>query len=209
MSTETRELNGFVHRFVPAQSEEPLPTLLLLHGTGGSEESLLSLGRMLLPGAAVLSPRGKVMEHGMVRFFRRLAEGVFDIPDLLQRTRELADFVQAASEHYHFDARNVMAAGYSNGANIAASMLFLYPHVLARAILFHPMLPLELEQLPDLTQTPVFIAAGRLDPIVPASNTEQLIEQLQRAGAQVTAQWFNGGHDLSHEEVREAKAWLN
>lgn len=211
MTTNFAELNGFVHRFIPAQAggEQSLPTLLLLHGTGGTENDLLGLGRMLLPGAALLSPRGKVSENGMPRFFRRLAEGVFDIPDLIQRTHELADFVQAASAQYHFDPHNVLAAGYSNGANIAATMLFLRPEILANAALFHPMVPLEPETLPDLSQKKVFIGAGLLDPLVPPANTEQLITLLQQAGAQVTTAWFNGGHTLSHEEVREARAWLS
>ncbi|GCE26573.1 phospholipase/carboxylesterase [Dictyobacter alpinus] len=200
----------FVHRFVPAQSQEgTTPTLLLLHGTGGNEEDLLDLGQMLLPGAAFLSPRGKVLENGMPRFFRRLAEGVFDVEDLKQRTHELADFVQSASEVYHFDPTNVIAVGYSNGANIAASMLLLRPDILRGAILLRPMVPFALEKLPDLSKTSVFISAGRFDPIVPTAQTEQLVQVLQQSGATVTTHWLNGGHGLSHEDVRTAKAWLN
>ncbi|GER87894.1 hydrolase [Dictyobacter vulcani] len=204
----------FVHRFVPASAPEgispsTLPTLLLLHGTGGNENDLLDLGRMLVPGAALLSPRGKVLENGMSRFFRRLAEGVFDVEDLQRRTHELADFVQAASEAYHFDATNVIAIGYSNGANIAASMLLLRPGVLRGAILLRPMVPFVLDELPDLATTPVFIGAGRADPIVPAKQTEQLIQLLQQAGATVTAHWLNVGHGLSHEDIRGARSWLD
>ena len=184
------------------------PTLLLLHGTGGDENGLLDLGRMLDPTMGLLSPRGKVLENGMPRFFRRLAEGVFDVPDLIQRTHELADFVEVASTTYGFDATRVIAVGFSNGANIAASMLLLRPETLAKAILLHPMVPFMPGHLPQLTGKQVFIGAGRRDPIVPMHNTEQLVELLQQAGATVNAHWHNGGHTITHEEVREAKSWL-
>src|SRR5438270_12484205 len=148
---DTSEL-GFVHRYIPAQVISK-STLLMLHGTGGNEDDMLELGRMLAPGMAMLSPRGKILENGMPRFFRRLAEGVFDIEDLQRRTHELADFVEAASAIYGFDARNVIAVGFSNGANIAASMLLLRPAVLSAAVLFHPMVPFIPETLPDLSAT--------------------------------------------------------
>src|SRR5437588_9417037 len=147
----------FIHEFVPGSSER---TLLLLHGTGGNERDLIPLGHELDPGAALLSPRGKVLEHGMPRFFRRLAEGVFDLEDLTRRTHELADFVADAATRYGFDPRNVIAVGFSNGANIAASLLLLRPETLAAAVLFRPMIPLVPETLPDLSRVPVFIAAG-------------------------------------------------
>jgi phospholipase/carboxylesterase len=204
-------VNDFTHRFIPAVPQEQagaLPTLLMLHGTGGNEDDLLELGHMLVPGAALLSPRGKVLEHGMPRYFRRLAEGVFDIEDLKLRTQELADFIVAASDFYHFDARNVIAAGYSNGANIAASILLLRPDVLAAALLFHPMVPLVPEPLPALAGIPVFISAGRADPIVPSRETSRLEELLQQTGANVTTYWHTGGHALNHEDVREAKKWM-
>lgn len=135
-------LSGFVHRFIPAESRQVGPTLLLLHGTGGTETTLLNIGRMLAPGAALLSPRGQISENGALRFFRRLSEGVFDFDDLQRRTDELADFVVAASQAYQFEASQVVAVGYSNGANIAASILLLRPHILQRAILLRPMVPL-------------------------------------------------------------------
>ena len=212
MSTNGQTFSDFIHRFIPAetggQEGESSPTLLLLHGTGGNEYDLLDLGHMLLPQAARLSPRGRVLENTMPRFFRRLAEGVFDIPDLRARTYELADFVQAASRHYHFDQKRVIAVGFSNGANIAASMLFLCPSVLAGAVLFHPMVPFVPGRLPDLALTPIFISAGRADPIITVSQTEQLAMLLRESGADVTTHWHNGGHTITHEDIRVAQIWL-
>src|SRR5262249_16993263 len=147
---------GFVHRFVPAPSAGSGTTLLLLHGTGGNENDLLELGQTLAPNAALLSPRGKVSERGMPRFFRRLAEGVFDIEDLKFRTQALADFVASAASAYGFDPGKVIAVGYSNGANIAVSMLLLRPATLAGAVLFRPMVPFVPAVPPDLSGKPVF-----------------------------------------------------
>ncbi|GAC1652012.1 MAG: alpha/beta hydrolase [Ktedonobacteraceae bacterium] len=209
MNNNKKNMGGFTHHYIPpVQAEKRGPALLLLHGTGGDENDLLDLGRMLAPDAALLSPRGKVLEHGMPRFFRRLAEGVFDVPDLILRTHELADFVEVASTTYGFDATNVIAVGFSNGANIAASMLLLRPQVLAAAALLHPMVPFVPEELPNLTGKNVFVGASRRDPIVPTQNTEQLVHLLQEAGATVEAYWHNGGHTITHEEVRKAKLWL-
>ena len=197
----------FIHRFVPAQNPDA-PTLLLLHGTGGNENDLLGLGRMLSTEAALLSPRGQVLEHGMPRFFRRLAEGIFDVDDLTQRTHQLAEFVGAAAQAYDFDPRRVVAVGFSNGANIAASLLLLRPGALAGAILFAPMVPLEPDPLPDLSGVPVLIGAGRQDPMVPGENTERLARILRDAGAAVTLHWHPGGHTLTPDEVQAAAAWL-
>jgi predicted esterase len=196
----------FIHRFVPGQSGS---TLLLLHGTGGTEDDLLSLGQMLLPGAALLSPRGKVLENGMPRFFRRLAEGVFDLDDLKNRTHELADFVEAAAVHYQLDAQKIIAVGYSNGANIAGSTLLLRPGVLPAAILLRAMIPLEPEVVPDLKGTPIFMASGRFDPIVPQENAERLAALLREYGADVTLRWQNTGHSLENEEITAAQHWLS
>lgn len=212
MSTKDQIFSDFIHRFIPGetgrQEDEAPPTLLLLHGTGGDENDLLDLGHMLLPQAARLSPRGRVLENSMPRFFRRLAEGVFDIPDLQVHTYELADFVAAASQHYNFDPKHVIAVGFSNGANIAASMLLLCPGVLAGAVLFHPMVPFVPETPPDLTHRPILISAGRMDPLVPISQTEQLATLLQDYGADVTTHWHNGGHAITHEDVRIIQIWL-
>jgi predicted esterase len=199
---------GYVHRFVPAPPAGSGRTLLLLHGTGGDENDMQELGRMLDPNAALLSPRGNVLERGMPRFFRRLAEGVFDQEDLRVRTQALADFVEAAAAAYGFDAGKVFAVGYSNGANIAASVLLLRPRTLAGAILFRAMVPFVPDLLPDLSAKPVFLAAGRFDPIVPPDNTEQLAALLRRSGADVTLRWQDGSHALGREEIAAAHDWL-
>jgi phospholipase/carboxylesterase/glyoxalase family protein len=198
---------GFDHRFLPGDDESG-PTLLLLHGTGGNEEDLIPLGQELLAGAAILSPRGKVSEYGAPRFFRRLAEGVFDHEDLLFRTHELAEFVEAASEEYGFDPSKVVAVGYSNGANIAASTILLHPGLLRAAVLFRPMVPFEPGVTPDLSGMPVFMAAGRMDRMIPQDNTQRLADILADAGADVDLRWRNVGHPLTYEEVGEAREWL-
>ncbi len=198
---------GFTHRFVPGSDESGV-TLLLLHGTGGNEEDLIPLGRDLAPNAAILSPRGKVLEHGMPRFFRRLAEGVFDHEDLVFRTHELAAFVEAAKTEYGFDREKLIATGYSNGANIAASLMLLHPGLLKAAVLFRSMVPFEPEVTPDLSGLPVFMAAGRMDQMIPPDNTQRLAEILQEAGANVDLRWRDTGHGLTYEEIGEAKDWL-
>jgi phospholipase/carboxylesterase len=196
---------GFAHRFYPGESDA---TLLLLHGTGGSEDDLVPLGRELAPDPAILSPRGKVSEYGAARFFRRLAEGVFDHEDLVFRTHELADFVERASEVYGFDPSKLVAVGYSNGANIAASLMLLHPDLLRAAVLFRAMVPFEPEETPDLSGMPVFLAAGRRDQMIPPQNTERLAEILREAGADLDLRWRDTGHPLTYEEVAEAKEWL-
>ena len=198
---------GFVHRYVPARRADT-PTLLLLHGTGGDETDLLPLGEVLAPGAGLLSPRGQVREHGMPRFFRRLAEGVFDLEDLRFRTHELASFVAAAAAAYGFDPRRVIAVGYSNGANIAASLLLTHPGVFSGAVLFHAQVPLEPQEAPNLMGIPVFLTGGRADPIVRPAETERLAVLLREAGANVTLRWQPNGHTLSPREVDEARRWL-
>ena len=207
MSDPTNSL-GFTHRYLGPSEPGTRETLLLLHGTGGDENDLLGLGQMLWPEAGRLSPRGKVLENGMPRFFRRLAEGVFDLDDLIRRTDELADFVGAAAALYTFEPQRVVAVGYSNGANIAASTLLLRPGVLSKAILFHPMVPLVPDSLPNLGGIPVFIGAGRRDPIAVPEQTEQLARLLAEAGMDVTTHWENGGHALSQGEVDAARTWL-
>ncbi len=198
---------GFIHRFIPG--EEDGATLLLLHGTGGNEDDLIPLGQEIAPGAAILSPRGQVSEYGAPRFFRRLAEGVFDMEDLIFRTHELAEFVEAASKEYGFDPEKLVAAGYSNGANIAAGLLLLHPGLLRAAVLFRSMVPLEPEVTPDLSGMPVFMAAGTRDPMIPPDNTKRLAGILREAGAEVDLRWRDIGHPLTREEIREAKDWLS
>ena len=195
----------FIHEFI---SGSPNRTLLLLHGTGGNERDLIPLGRELDPTAALLSPRGKVLENGMPRFFRRLAEGIFDLEDLKNRTNELADFVAAAAQHYGFAPEKVVAAGYSNGANIAASMLLLRPEVLSTAILFRAMVPLVPDEQPKHSSMRVWIGAGTNDPIIPTSETKRLAELLRKAGADVTIRHFQAGHELTMADVEAARDWL-
>jgi predicted esterase len=195
----------FIHEFVPGSSNR---TLLLLHGTGGNERDLIALGRELDPNAGLLSPRGKVLENGMPRFFRRLAEGVFDLEDLKHRTNDLADFVTEAAQHYGFATDQLVAVGYSNGANIAASMLLLRPEVLSAAALFRAMVPLIPDTLPNLSSVRVWIGAGDQDPIVPASETKGLVELLRRAGADVTIRFFHAGHGLTNSDLETARHWL-
>jgi predicted esterase len=197
----------FVHHY-QAGADPDAPTLLLLHGTGGSERDLLSLAPELLPDANILSPRGKVLERGMPRFFRRLAEGVFDIEDLRARTAELADFIGAAATHYRFDPTRVVAVGFSNGANIAGSLLLLRPGVLERAVLFRAMVPLIPDPLPSLPKTPVLVSNGRSDPIVPLDETERLAALLAAAGARVILAWQNAGHHLIAGDLDDARGFL-
>lgn len=196
----------FIHRFLPGTSPR---TLLLLHGTGGDESDLLEIGRTLDPEASLLSPRGKVSENGMPRFFRRLAEGVFDEADLIQRTHELADFIAQAAKHYVFAQEKVVAVGYSNGANIAGALLLLRPESIRGAALLRPMVPLIPDTLPKLNGVSVLIAAGNQDPIVPVEQPRELAQLLRRAGADVAVSFENAGHGLTSETFTTVNVWLS
>lgn len=183
------------------------PVLVLFHGTGGTERDLLPLARQISPASSLLSIRGNVLENGMPRFFRRLAEGVFDEEDLIFRTKELNDFLDQASVEHGFDRSNLVAVGYSNGANIAGSLLFHYKDSLKGAILHHPMVPRRGIGLPDLTGVPIFIGAGMNDPICSPEETEELKAMLTDAGAAVTVHWERFGHQLTRSEVEAAADW--
>ncbi|MCE4223956.1 alpha/beta hydrolase [Methylobacterium sp. C25] len=196
---------SFIHRFEPG-TDAGQPPLLLLHGTGGDETDLLSLGRSLAPRAALLSPRGKVSENGMPRFFRRLAEGVFDEADLRFRAGELADFVEEARDAYGLPAP--IALGFSNGANIAAAMLMLRPKVLAGAVLLRAMVPLATPPAVDLAGKPVLLLSGMADPIVPEANARRLAGQLREAGADVEHAVLPAGHGLGQADLTRIEAWL-
>lgn len=198
----------FIYQFVPATGQGIDIALLLLHGTGGNENDLLSLGKELLPGAAILSPRGRVMEQGMPRFFRRFAEGVFDLEDLKFRTHELYEFVSGALEHYHVRKNKIVAVGYSNGANIAASLLLLHPHLLSGAVLFRAMVPFQPDFAPDLSRVKVLLTSGTRDPIVDPDNVKTLQKLFVTFGADVDMHWHDGGHELGKDDVAVARSWL-
>ncbi|MDQ0918372.1 alpha/beta hydrolase [Paenibacillus sp. V4I5] len=184
------------------------PVLVLFHGTGGTERDLLPLVQAISPTSSVLSVRGNVLENGMPRFFRRLAEGIFDEEDLIFRTKELYDFLDQAAVEHGFDRQNLVAIGYSNGANIAGSLLFHYPNALRGAILHHPMVPRRGIQLPDLSGIPVFIGAGQNDPICSPQETEELQKLLSEAGSTVAVHWEQAGHQLTRSEVEAAGTWF-
>lgn len=184
-------------------------TLVLLHGTGGNEEDLILLGKKIEPNASILSPRGKVLENGMPRFFRRLSEGVFDLEDLRIRSHELADFIQKCSLHYKFDLENTIAIGFSNGANISVSMLFLRPEVLQGAILFRAMVPFIPDPLPNLSSKKILLSAGLEDPIVSRNETENLFRLFQKTNAIITLKWQPSSHNLIQEDILIAKPWIS
>jgi predicted esterase len=200
-------VSDFIHVFKPP-GKPGGPVLLLLHGTGGNEHDLVPLAETLLPGAGVLSPRGQVLERGMPRFFRRLAEGVFDIEDLKRRSADLADFIVASAAKYRFATEDLTAVGFSNGANIAAALLLLRPDALSGAVLFRAMVPLTPDALPRLRSTPVLLSNGRTDPLVSIEETERLAALLRSAGADVTVSWQNAGHELTDRDVITAREWL-
>lgn len=207
----------FIHRFKPAYKDEygeskerkkPTMTLLLLHGTGGNEDDLIPVGQMLSSNAALLSPRGKVLENGMSRFFVRSSEGIFDLEDLKFRSQELAKFVKEASITYSFDLNKTIAIGFSNGANIAASLLLSYPEIIKGAILFRAMIPFIPDNLPDLSGKRVLLSAGLADPIVPKEQVEGLLRLFQDTGSNTTLKLQQAGHNLTDKDILDAKEWL-
>lgn len=197
----------FIHRFIPAP-ERSDRVLLLLHGTGGDENDMIPIGRDLDPAAAVLSLRGNVLENGMPRFFRRLAEGVFDEADVIRRANELADFIGSSATRYHFNPDRLIAVGYSNGANVAAAVLLLRPGIIRSAVLFRAMVPLTPESEPNLHDTCVLICSGKRDPIIPLDNAERLAAMFRAAGADVTLRVEDASHQLMFDEIAAAKKWL-
>lgn len=197
---------GFQHRYVPGV--DSAPTVLALHGTGGTEEDLIPLARELAPRANVLAPRGRVLEQGMARFFRRIAIGVFDEEDVRRAADDLDEFVRQAAAEYGFAADRVFALGYSNGANVAAALLLLHPACLAGAALLRAVLPITPERAPELTGRPVLIAAGRSDPYAPVPRVEALADLLRRGHAQVELRWASAGHELTPPDLSGLEEWF-
>jgi len=205
MDSQSTATLAFQHVYQPGRSPW---TLLLLHGTGGNEHDLVLLGRQLVPQAALLSPRGKVLEADMPRFFRRQPSGQLDIPDLIERTDELAEFVSAAASRYGRDPRRIVALGFSNGANIAVSLLLRHPSLLRAAALLRPMLPYE-PATPELSGTSVLIAAGEGDPYSSPEQTERLAQILAEGGAEVTVHTApSAGHNLSQTDLAQTARWI-
>jgi phospholipase/carboxylesterase len=198
---------SYIHRFERGTDSSAAP-LLLLHGTGGDENNLVSIAQQLAPGATLLSPRGDVLEHGAPRFFKRFAEGVFDLTDVERRTHALADFIAEAASHYEFDARKLTAIGYSNGANIAASLLLLRPEALARAVLLRPMVVLEPATIPSLAGKSVLISSGQLDPIVPGDHPTRLADMFRGAGATVKLNPMPVSHGLVRDDFIASAEFL-
>jgi predicted esterase len=201
-------MESFVHHFEPATDPAARVTLLMLHGTGGNELDLLPLGQRLAPGAALLSPRGQVLERGMPRFFRRLAEGVFDLDDLRARTIGLADWIEAMTREKQIDPSRLVAVGFSNGANIAASLLLMRPSVIAGAVLLSPMVPFEPEQPPKLAGKSVLIVYGRHDPLAPPEQPRRLGEILASGGADVKIVETDEGHTIAISSLPTISEWL-
>lgn len=205
---------GFIHRFIPREDSPAgtpdlsTETLLVLHGTGGNENDLVGIGRAIAPGAAILSPRGNVLENGAPRFFRRIAEGVFDPKEVHSRGQDLARFIRGAIVTYGLDPNRIFALGYSNGANIASTVMLIEPGIIQGAILFRPMVVYEPPRKNDLTGSSVFISAGRMDQIVPTASVEALAGMFRAANADVTLKWQLAGHNLVPGEIREAADWL-
>ena len=198
--------SDFIHQFVPSKNNPN--TVLLLHGTGGDETDLLPIGLGLAPGSALLSPRGRVDEHGSARFFRRIREGVFDEESIRSEAAALKNFIQASGERYAFDPARVSALGYSNGANMIAALLLLYPDLLNAAVLLRATLPLDPDPPHAIPGTPVLLLAGQHDPILPAAGTEKLARILAAAGAKVEVRWHNLGHDLGPEDFSAAREFF-
>ena len=195
----------FIHYFEAGDGV----TLLLLHGTGGTEHDLVGIGKVIAPGASILSPRGRVLENGMPRYFRRLQEGVFDIEDLHNRTDELADWISAITAEKEIDDRPIVALGFSNGANIAGSLLLSRPGLLAGAMLLRPMVPFVPDELPLLNGARVLVGAGTNDQLIEPEETNRLVTLLQACGASVDLYWQPGGHGLGQGDLDQTRAWFS
>jgi predicted esterase/catechol 2,3-dioxygenase-like lactoylglutathione lyase family enzyme len=204
------ELPDFRHVYLPpAPGTDNRTVIVALHGTGGNEHDLIPVVQQISPSAPVISPRGRVLENGMPRFFKRLAEGVFDETNVRRNAHHLSDFIVGASRRYGQADSDCVAMGYSNGANMAAAIMLLRPEVFSAAILFRPMMPLKMAQLPDLTCKSIFIATGRLDRVIPSAGTRRLVHALKKAGATVKVFDAAAGHELTAADVEAARAWMS
>lgn len=199
---------GFIHHYVTGSAGEFGPTLLLLHGTGGDEQDLLPLAQRLAPGANLLGVRGRVLEDGMARYFRRLGEGIFDEQDIAERAAELAAFLPIAAHAHRFDASRLFAVGYSNGANMAAALLLLHPSLLRGAILFRAVLPLTAPAQVDLAGRVVLVSNGESDPLTSKERAQELSRVLTSCGATVISKWQKAGHGLVEGDLADGAAWL-
>ncbi len=203
------ESSDFQYIYAPPEADAADgKAIVALHGTGGNEHDLVPVVRQISPSAAIISPRGKVLENGMPRFFKRLADGVFDETDVRRNAHHLSDFLVDASRRYAITDTNLFALGYSNGANIAAAVMLLRPEVFSGAILFRPMMPLNLGHLPDLTCKSILVATGRFDRVIPSAETQRLIRALKKAGASVEVIESDAGHELTAADVAAARSWL-
>lgn len=197
-------IDSFVHIFKKGNGKT---TFCLLHGTGGDENDLVPIARSIDPHAGVIGIRGNVSENGMNRFFRRHAEGVFDQEDIILQSGNMMAFLQKAAAHYEFTLQHTTFLGYSNGANIATSVLFLHPQIVQSAILLRPMLTLVPDIAPDLSGHKIFIAAGLHDGLVPVEHTNKLADLYRTYGAVVELAWLNAAHGLTREDIEKAKIW--
>jgi phospholipase/carboxylesterase len=201
------QLEGYDYRF-EAGTDDAGPVLLCLHGTGGNEHDLIPFARLVAPNAHIASVRGNVSEHGAARFFRRIAEGVFDLEDLRDRTQQLRRFLVEAGKRHAFTPERVVALGFSNGANIAASLMLTAPAALRHGILIRAMVPFDPGTLPELKGSSALIAAGKTDRIIPPENTERLAALMRDAGARVELKWQDAGHNLTQADVNDARDYL-
>lgn len=198
---------AFTHQFVPGTHDEPT-AFVLLHGTGGDENNLIPIGREVSPRSSLLSPRGKVIEDGKNRFFRRLPDGSYDREDLIERTDELSEFIQSAKHVYHLEDKKLFAMGFSNGANIAVATFLLKPNIFDGAILFRPIFPMRFDDTPDLKGKKILILAGKNDELTTQKNTEDLAWLLKGFGADVVLIWQDNGHAIVDQDIVDARKWL-
>lgn len=193
--------------YIIKKGVEDAPVFILLHGTGGTEESLLDVGKVLDEEATLIGIRGNILEGGYPRYFKRLEEGIFDVEDLNNRTIELHEFIQTLVERYDLNSEKIVLIGYSNGANIGIKLFLDYPTIYQKGILFHPMYPVKIADTQDLSQTKIFTTMGKMDPIVTIEQSEHVLQLFRERKAEITEEWTQG-HQLTYPEILKAKEWL-